>query len=84
MQNIDCQHCSHPVNEGEDICELCGSRQTPFGYLYEHEYEELRRALIFLTIIIVIVVLFVLGFLIYTHSALLSVSELTSLGVFIQ
>jgi hypothetical protein len=83
MQNFDCQHCSHPVNEEGGACELCGSRHTPFGYLYEHEYEELRRAVIFLAIIIGAAVLFLIGFFIYTRSALLVASDITLLEVFL-
>lgn len=76
IQN-ECPHCGKPIQSQEikQPCGLCGSRHTPFGYLYEHEYSQLKRDIVMVVVVSIICLIAVLSFWVITRASLLNVQS---------
>lgn len=76
----ECPHCGNPMQsqENDQPCGLCGSRRTPFGYLYEHEYNQLKKDIAMVIVIAIICLIAVLAFLVIARASLLNVQSLPS------
>ncbi len=57
-QTAICKRCASSRNVDMHVpCEMCGSRQSLFGYLYEHEIQQLTVALIIISAVLLLAII---------------------------
>lgn len=57
-QTAICKRCASSRNvDMRTPCEMCGARQSLFGYLYEHEIQQLTAALIIVCVVILLAII---------------------------